>query len=76
MILNQLKKVESHKITCLKIKRAQSRILLIQNHIVKAHEMQLFNYLTSTGKTVGLIINFGELKVEIKRKVKDLKNID
>jgi len=38
--------------------------------------MQLVNYLTSTGKPVGLIINFGELKVEIKRKVKDLKNID
>ena len=44
--------------------------------IVKAHEMQLVNYLTSTGKPVGLIVNFGELKVEIKRKVKDLKNID
>lgn len=41
--------------------------------IVKAHEMQLVNYLTSTGKPVGLIINFGELKVGLKRKVKDLK---
>ena len=44
--------------------------------IVRAHEMQLVNYLTSTGKPVGLIINFGELKVDIKRKVKELKNID
>ena len=44
--------------------------------ILKVHEMQLVNYLTSTGKPVGLIINFGELKIEIKRKVKDLKNID
>ena len=30
------------------------------------------NYLVSTGKPVGLILNFGERKVEIKRKVKDL----
>lgn len=41
--------------------------------IVKAHEMQLVNYLTATQKPVGLIINFGEQKVEIKRKVKDIK---
>ena len=41
--------------------------------IIKAHEMQLVNYLVSTKKPVGLIINFGEEKVEIKRKVKDLK---
>ncbi len=41
--------------------------------IVKAHEVQLVNYLVATGKSVGLIINFGEKKVEIKRKVKILK---
>ncbi|MDY6935149.1 MAG: GxxExxY protein [Spirochaetota bacterium] len=29
--------------------------------IVRAHEMQLVNYLTSIGKPVGLIINCGEL---------------
>ncbi len=40
--------------------------------IVKAHEAQLVNYLVATGKPVGLIINFGESKVEIKRKIKDL----
>lgn len=28
--------------------------------IVKAHEVQLVNYLVATGKPVGLIINFGE----------------
>jgi len=44
--------------------------------IVRAHEMQLVNYLTSTGKPVGLIINFGETRVDIKRKVKELNNID
>jgi GxxExxY protein len=40
--------------------------------IIKAHEVQLVNYLVATGKPVGLILNFGESKVEIKRKVKDL----
>ena len=40
--------------------------------IIKAHEVQLVNYLVYTGKPVGLILNFGERKVEIKRKVKDL----
>ena len=44
--------------------------------VVRAHEMELVNYLTSTGKPVGLIINFGEIRVDIKRKVKELKNID
>ena len=41
--------------------------------IVKAHEVQLVNYLVATGKPVGLIINFGEIRVEIKRKIKELK---
>ena len=40
--------------------------------IIKAHEVQLVNYLVATRKPVGLILNFGENKVEIKRKVKDL----
>ena len=40
--------------------------------VSKAHEVQLVNYLVATGKPVGLILNFGERKVEIKRKVKDL----
>ncbi len=40
--------------------------------IIKAHEVQLVNYLVATGKPVGLILNFEEKKVEIKRKVKDL----
>ena len=40
--------------------------------IIKAHEVQLVNYLVATGKPVGLILNLGERKVEIKRKVKDL----
>ncbi|MFQ5752095.1 MAG: GxxExxY protein [bacterium] len=40
--------------------------------VVKAHEIQLVNYLTATRKDVGLIINFAERKVEIKRKVRQL----
>ena len=40
--------------------------------IIKAHEVQLVNYLVATGKPVGLILNFSESKVEIKRKIKDL----
>jgi GxxExxY protein len=41
--------------------------------IIKEHEVQLVNYLVATGKPVGLILNFGEKKVEIKRKVKNLR---
>jgi len=37
--------------------------------IVKAHEVQLVNYLVATDKPVGLVLNFGERKVEIKRKI-------
>ena len=40
--------------------------------ITRAHEVQLVNYLVATRKPIGLVINFGEQKVEIKRKVKDL----
>ena len=40
------------------------------NTIVKAHEVQLVNYLVATGKPVGLILNFGERKVDVKRKIK------
>jgi len=43
-------------------------------NIVKAHEVQLVNYLVATGKDVGLLINFGEQKVEVKRKVRVLSN--
>lgn len=40
--------------------------------IVQAHEVQLVNYLTATNKEVGLILNFGPEKLEIKRKVRVL----
>ena len=38
-----------------------------------AHDVQLVNYLVATGKQVGLVLNFGERKVEVKRKVKELR---
>ena len=40
--------------------------------IIQAHEVQMANYLVATGREVGLILNFGEQKVEVKRKVRDL----
>ena len=40
--------------------------------IIQAHEVQMVNYLVATGKEVGLILNFGERKVEVKRKIRDL----
>ncbi len=38
----------------------------------KIHEAQLVNYLIATGKDVGLLVNFAEEKVEIKRKIRKL----
>jgi len=40
--------------------------------ISKSHEAQLVNYLVSTRMPIGLLLNFGETEVKIKRKVKDL----
>jgi GxxExxY protein len=45
-------------------------------HIVRAHEIQVVNYLTATQKEIGLILNFSETKVEVKRKVRDLRKLD
>jgi len=36
-----------------------------------SREAQLVNYLMSTGKPIGLLLNFGEDKVEVRRKWKD-----
>jgi GxxExxY protein len=40
--------------------------------VIRAHEVQLVNYLKATRTPVGLILNFGEEKVEVKRKVLSL----
>ena len=42
--------------------------------ITKAHEVQLVNYLVATGKPVGLLLNFGEKKVQVVRKVRELRS--
>ena len=41
--------------------------------IVLSHEVQLVNYLVATGKPVGLLLNFGKSKVEVKRKVREFR---
>ncbi|CAB1076685.1 GxxExxY protein [Alkalispirochaeta odontotermitis] len=41
--------------------------------IIRAHEVQLVNYLVATKKAVGLLLNFGERKVDVKRKVRILE---
>jgi len=43
------------------------------SQIVRAHEVQLVNYLTGTNKPVGLILNFGPKKLEIRRLIKNYK---
>ncbi|MEZ6039781.1 MAG: GxxExxY protein [Planctomycetaceae bacterium] len=40
--------------------------------LTTTHEVQLVNYLTSTNTEVGLLINFGATKVEVKRKIRTL----
>jgi len=37
-----------------------------------AHEVQLVNYLTTTARPIGLLLNFGDEKVEIKRQARTL----
>jgi GxxExxY protein len=44
--------------------------------ITKAHEIQLVNYLVATGRPLGLILNFGERKVQVKRKLRELDKQD
>ena len=41
--------------------------------IIPTHEVQLVNYLVATNKPVGLLLNFAESGVEIKRKLRELK---
>ena len=38
--------------------------------LVAAHEVQLVNYLTATGIEVGLLLNFGSVSLEVKRKTR------
>jgi len=38
--------------------------------VIVAHEIELVNDLVATGKPVGLVLNFGERKVDVRRKVR------
>jgi GxxExxY protein len=49
--------------------------LKVVRQLLKIYEVQLVNYLVSTGKDIGLLINFGSEKVQIKRKIRDLKDL-
>ena len=40
--------------------------------LVQAHEVQLVNYLTATDTEVGLLLNFAERNVEVKRRTRTL----
>jgi len=40
--------------------------------VIQAHEVQLVNYLTATKTDVGLLLNFADKKVEVKRKTRKL----
>lgn len=42
------------------------------SNLLKIHEVQLVNYLTAARKDTGLLINFGDRGVEIRRKVRFL----
>ncbi len=41
--------------------------------VLPIHEVQLVNYLSATKIDVGLLINFGEQRVSVKRKVRELR---
>jgi GxxExxY protein len=41
-------------------------------HLLPIHEVQLVNYLKAIGFDLGLLINFGEQKVDVRRKVRVL----
>ncbi len=41
--------------------------------LVKAHEVQLVNYLTATGLDEGVLLNFGSERLEFKKKFRLLK---
>ena len=54
-----------------------NKIILVLKSVrklAKNHEIQLVNYLVTTRKDIGILLNFGEKKVEIKRKYRILTN--
>jgi len=47
-------------------------ILDVEN-LIRAHEVQLVNYLNALNKEIGLLINFGPTGVKVKRKCRQPK---
>jgi len=45
------------------------------SHILPVHEVQLVNYLKATGLEIGLLINFADKQVEVRRKIQSKSNI-
>ncbi len=43
--------------------------------IIEDYEIQHVNYLVATSKDVGLLLNFGEQKVDVNRKVRHFKRM-
>ena len=43
--------------------------------LIRAHEVQLVNYLVATGVDTGLLINFGKEGVQVKRKTRALDEV-
>lgn len=43
-------------------------------NLAKVHEVQLVNYLAATRMDIGLLINFGSSRVEVKRKYREYKH--
>jgi GxxExxY protein len=45
------------------------------DQLIKAHEIQLVNYLTAIRFDVGLLINFGGQKIQVRRKFRELNRL-
>lgn len=41
--------------------------------LTEVHEVQLVNHLAATGKPIGLLLNFGPERVDVKRKYRDYR---
>jgi GxxExxY protein len=57
-----------------------ARVVIVElkavSTLLRVHEVQLVNYLKATGIDVGLLLNFGEQRVEVKRKLRVLPEAD
>lgn len=66
---------ENHVVGNFSIDILVSGTLLVElksvQQLNKSHEAQLVNYLTGTKKDIGLLINFGPKKVEVKKKFRN-----